>query len=237
MSKRNTETLFLRVDPEVARMVRRESEGRQVGISQLAEAALRHYLAETTGEEDRKNFLGSVEEALVKRLEGRVKEFLNRIGDLYAREAFDHAEALFLVKALVSMEARDEKVTERLLTHARKDATARLKQRVEVDVEGLAQARSQVERLSAELARMKQEVAAQTGRAERAEQQLAAMEEKVGTLNKQLRQQKHMQQYERDRDEWAGQQMENQGMLRRKTFQEWRVEYQWQHHQSAEVDA
>lgn len=85
MSKRNTETLYLRVEPEVAHLVRHECENRHLPLSQFAELAFRQSIADTTGEADRRNLLSGVEEALIKRLEERTTGLLNRVGDLYVQ--------------------------------------------------------------------------------------------------------------------------------------------------------
>ncbi len=231
MSKRNTETLYLRVDPEVARLVRRASDERQQPLSQLAEQAFRRFLAEATTEEDRKNLLTNVEEALVRRLESRLGDALNRVANLYAKEAFDHAEGLFLIKAVASMLAKDERVVERLLVNARRDATERLKRRAGPEAEAISTLRTREEQLVAELKQVKKEAETQRHRGEEALGQLADALERVQDLQQQLEQARRKHEYERTRDAWAAQQYESQGMLRRRSFSEWQAEYTRQHPQ------
>ncbi len=232
MAKRTTETLFLRVDPEVARLVRRASEERQLGISQLAEKALRQYLAESIAADDRKNLLSAVEEGMINRIDQRINDTLRRVGNLYAREAFDQAEALFLVKVLVSMQVRDERTLENFLGQARKDATERLKTRVGPEADALAKARDRVEVLLKERDEARASAQAEHQRAAKTEQELTAVKgrlteanERVRSLEQQVLEERRTATYERQRDEWAATQYEAQGMLRRKSFQEWRAEY------------
>jgi hypothetical protein len=225
MSKRYTETLFLRVDPEVARMVRRVCEEREVTLGQFAEGVFRQHLAETTTEEDRKNLLSNVEDALVTRLDRRLGDHLERVAGLYAREAFDHAEALSLVKVLLSMAAKDQGLVERYLVNARKDATDRLKSRTGPVAEFMAQARAGVDQLRAELGEARQATAQQRARADMAEKRAADLESKLAALHVRLQEESAFHKYERARDEWAAQQFEGQGMLRRRSFQDWRAEY------------
>jgi|GEM_PF-1658406 len=236
MAKRNTETLFLRVDPEVARLVRRACDEREVTLSQLGEVAFRKFLAATTTEEERKNLLSGVEEALVGRIDQRKGQVLERIAGLYAKEAFDHAEGLYLMKAIVSMTTRDEKLTERYFVNARKDATERLKNRTGPVAEALAQSRAQIDQLTKDVAEARRVADSQYERAERQAKELSQaaesarrQEHKNQELQEQLEQQRRLHEFDRARDEWAAQQVETQGMLRRKTFQEWRAEYLKQH--------
>lgn len=229
MSKRNTETLYLRVDPEVARLVRRASDERQQPLNQLAELAFRRFLAEATTEEDRKNFLTNVEEGMIRRLEGRLADTLNRVASLYAKEAFDHAEGLFLIKALASMSVKDERVLERLLINARKDATERLKRRAGPEAEVVSALRTREEQLVAELKRVKKEAETERHRGEEALRQLAEALEREKALQQEMEQERRVHEYERARDAWAAQQYEGQGMLRRRSFQEWQAEYSLQH--------
>ncbi|HLN62323.1 MAG TPA: hypothetical protein VK464_12290 [Symbiobacteriaceae bacterium] len=229
MSKRNTETLFLRVDPEVARMVRRACEQREVTLGQFAEMVFRQHLAETTTGEDRKNLLSNVEGELVARLDRRLGGHLERVAGLYAREAFDHAEALFLIKVLLSLELRDTGMVERYLGNARKDATERLKSRTGPVADFMAQARAAVDQLRAELGDARQATAQERARADMAEKRAADLESKMAALHVRLKEESALHKYERARDEWAAQQYETQGMLRRRSFQEWRAEYVRQH--------
>lgn len=229
MSKRNTETLYLRVDPEVARLVRRASDERQQPLNQLAELAFRRFLAEATTEEDRKNLLTNVEEALVRRLEGRLADTLNRVANLHAKEAFDHAEGLFLIKAIVSMLARDERTVERLLVNARGDATDRLKRRAGPEAEVISALRTREEQLTADLKRVKKEAETLRHRGEEALSLLTEAQEHEKALQREMEHQRRVHEYQRARDAWAAQQYENQGMLRRRSFADWQAEYSRQH--------
>lgn len=229
MSKRNTETLYLRVDPEVARLVRRASDERQQPLNQLAELAFRRFLAEATTEEDRKNLLTNVEEAMVRRLEGRLADTLNRVANLYAKEAFDHAEGFFLIKALVSMNVKDERILERLLVNAGKNATERLRHRAGPEAEVISSLRSREEQLAAELRRAKKEAETHRQRGEEALRQLAEALEREKDLLREMDHERRAHEYERARDAWALQQYEGQGMLRRRSLQEWQAEYSRQH--------
>jgi hypothetical protein len=229
MGKRNTETLFLRVDPKVARMVRRACEEGEITLGLFAETVFRQHLAESTTEEDRKNLLSNVEEALVVRLDRRLAGHLERVAGLYAREAFDHAEALFLVKVLLSLEVRDREMIQRYLENARKDATEKLRTRTGAVAELAAQARSGADQLTAALGEARQATAQQRARADMAEKRAADLEAKLTALQVRLQEESAVHKYERARDEWAAQQYESQGMLRRRSFQEWRAEYVRQH--------
>lgn len=235
MSKRNTETLYLRVDPEVHRMVQKASEQRQIPLGRLGELAFRQYLAETTPQDERKNLLSQVEEALVSRLEQRMSDVLRRVSDLYAREAFDHAEGLFLAKAILSIAARDERTVEKILANARTDATKRLKSRTGPIAEVVAEARGTAERLEKELKEAEQKAQHHFTRTVQIENDLKTvqqekkrLEEENSRLKNTMNEHQRVREYEVARDEWALQQFEGQGMFGRKTFKEWRQEYQKQ---------
>lgn len=102
-----------------------------------------------------------------------------------SREAFDHAEGLFLLKAVLSIVARDERVVERILGNARADATRGLKTRVGAS-----------EQLQ-----------------ERAQRDLQAVEQQKAKLQELLHEERRTLEYKRARNDWAIKQLVSQGML------------------------
>lgn len=126
---RTTETLFLRLDPALARTVRDQAKARDTTISALAEEALKAYINDTTGADHRTQLLQVTEEALLTRVEERFNRLLSNVRGLYAKEALDSAQTLELVKQVLALGLRDEKQLATLINGARQEAHKRISAR------------------------------------------------------------------------------------------------------------
>ncbi len=130
-SLRTTEGFFVRIDAEVARLARATAQERQMPLRELVERALREYISGTTEPERRAAALHAMEQALLGRLDRRLGQHLERVAGLYAREAFDVAQTLDLVKRILAYAVRgDKQVLGRYIAESRAEATRTLKQRV-----------------------------------------------------------------------------------------------------------
>jgi hypothetical protein len=126
-----TEGFFVRIDTEVARLARSTAEERQMPLRELVERALRQHIAEITEPEQRAAALHAMEDALLGRMDRRLGQHFERVAGLYAREAFDVAQTLDLVKRLLTYSARDREILQKHLSESRVEATRHLKQRAD----------------------------------------------------------------------------------------------------------
>lgn len=126
---RTTETLFLRLDPALARTVRDQAKARDRTISALAEEALKAYINDTTSADHRAKLLQATEEALLSRVEQRLNQLLINVRGLYAKEAMDTAQTLELVKQVLALGLRDERQLTSIINGSRQEAHRRISAR------------------------------------------------------------------------------------------------------------
>jgi len=125
-----TDPFFVRIDAETARLARATAEQRKMPLRELTERALRLYITEVTEPEKRAAAMHAMEEALLGRLDRRLGQHLERVSGLYAREAFDVAQTLDLVKRILTHALRDRELLKTYLEDSRAEATRILKQRI-----------------------------------------------------------------------------------------------------------
>lgn len=132
-----TEPFFVRIDSEVARLARATAEHQKVPLREVTERALKLFIAEVTDPERRANALHAMEEALLGRMDRRLGQHYERVAGLYAREAFDIAQTLDLVKQLLWYQTRGDKETYgKFLDQSRKEAYRVLNMRAELPLPG-----------------------------------------------------------------------------------------------------
>lgn len=131
-----TEGFFARIDAQVARLARATAEERKMPLRELVEKALRMYINELTEPERRAAALHAMEEALLGRLDRRLGQHLERVSGLYAREAFDLAQTLDLVKRILWHTVRDREMMTTYLNESRTEATKTLQQRAAIPAGG-----------------------------------------------------------------------------------------------------
>jgi chromosome segregation ATPase len=151
----NTEGFFVRIDAEVARLARSAAEERQMPLREVVERALRLFLAEITEPERRAAALHAMEEALLGRLDRRLGQHFERVAGLYAREAFDLAQALDLIKRVLAYEVKDRETFGKYLEESRAEATRVPKQRVVPTTVEAAEALETAKKAQAELNQLK----------------------------------------------------------------------------------
>lgn len=128
---RTTDTLFLRVDPALARTVRYLAQKEKVSISAWAELALTARVNDSTAGAHRSKLLQATEEALLSRIEARLANLLRNVQGLYAKEALDVAMILELLKGLIAMGLKDKRQVQESLQGARQEAHRRISKRSE----------------------------------------------------------------------------------------------------------
>lgn len=131
-----TEPYFVRIDSEVARLARATAENQKIPLREVTERALKAFIAEVTEPGRRAAALHAMEEALLGRMDRRLGQHYERVAGLYARQAFDTAQALDLVKRVLWYSVRDNHMMEKFLDESRKEANRILKQRAEVPLPG-----------------------------------------------------------------------------------------------------
>ena len=125
---RTTENLSLRLDPEVIRLARRTAAERRATLREFLEEALRRHVAAVTVPEERANLLSAVEEAFLRRLDERLRDVLERITVLSAKEAIDQAFTVQLLKRVLMAQIGDAKYKDSE-ERAREEAVARVQKR------------------------------------------------------------------------------------------------------------
>lgn len=224
---RTTETLFLRVDPALARTVRDHAQAQSITISALAEEALKTYINDRTDANQRTVLLQVTEQALLSRMEERLNRLLSNVRGLYAKEALDTAQALELVKQVLALGIRDQRQLTSILNAARQEAHKRVSARApwstpsppEVEARLTTQEREKAQ-LTAQIQKLKSYIEDLEGRLEafRAghEELRAAVDEAQDETRRARRERAELQNlYEK-----ALQLFEAQGMIKRKSFRE-----------------
>lgn len=188
-----TEPFFVRIDGEVARLVRATAEHQKVPLREVTERALKMFIAEVTEPERRAAALHGMEEALLGRMDRRLGQHYERVAGLYAREAYDVAQALELVKRVLWHSIRgDKELYGKHVDETRKEATRILKQRAEIPLPGSnaeeavkkAQEKAfklqeQIDHLNQTVKRLEQSNEAQVNRARTAEEEAADLEKSL----------------------------------------------------------
>jgi hypothetical protein len=185
-----TEPFFVRIDSEVARLARATAEHQQMPLREVTERALKAFIAEVTEPERRAAALHAMEDALLGRMDRRLGKHYERVADLYARQAFDTAQTLDLVKRVLWYSIRDNHIFEKYLDDSRKEATRVLKQRAEVPLPGSAaedavkkaqdaahKLKEEIDHLNKEIKKLEQTNDALVGRARKAEVRAADVEQ------------------------------------------------------------
>lgn len=234
---RNTENLSLRLDPEVIQLARRSAEETEQTLREFFEGAVRRHVAALTGPEERTNLLSSVEEALLHRIDQRLKDVVERIAALSAKEAIDQAHALQIIKRVLYMQTGDQAKARTAINTAWDEATERVRGR------GRPLAAEVAENLEAKLAEREKSVA----ELKEALQQTKAALQSAQAQNKDLKEQAQKleegsrtvhgraqsMEFELGRERWVSEQLERQGLnpIGRKTAAELRRLYTDQHSQ------
>lgn len=229
---RTTETLFLRLDPALVRTVRELAKSRKLAISALAEEALQVYVSDSTSADHRAKLLQATEEALLARVEARFGSLARNIQGLYAKEAIDAAMGVELLKQVLALGVREDRQLKSVIQNARQEAHRRVSSRsswtgpVPPEVEAkLDQVEQEKRKLHEEIYQLKARVGQLEGNCDayrRGQEELRselARERKEG--GHQLLQLSQAYQ----RLEWAVQRYEAQGMLKRKSIQEFLADY------------
>jgi chromosome segregation ATPase len=124
----------------------------------VAERALKLFIAEVTEPGRRAAALHAMEEALLGRMDRRLGQHYERVAGLYAREAFDVAQTLDLVKKVLWYSVRADKETYgKYVEDSRKEASRVLKVRAEIPLPG-SNAEEAVKKAQAEVARLQDQI-------------------------------------------------------------------------------
>lgn len=230
---RTTETLFLRLDPALARTIRDQAKARDTTISALAEEALKAFIHDTTSADHRAKLLQVTEEALLSRMEERLNRLLTNIRGLYAKEALDTAQTLELVKQVVALGLRDERQLANIINGARHEAHKRISARApwpapippEVEARMATQEREKAQ-LTAQVKQLQERVSSLAGQVETYQQGQQELRTALDQANTQIRRTEYERNQLRDRYEKAIQQFEAQGMIKRKSIREILAELQ-----------
>lgn len=187
-----TEPFFVRIDSEVARLARATAEDQQMPLREVTERALKAFIAEVTEPGRRAAALHAMEDALLGRMDRRLGQHYERVAGLYARQAFDTAQALDLVKRVLWHTVRDNRMFEQFLEESRKEANRILKQRAEVPLPGTEaeqavkkaedrafKLQEEIDHLKKEIKKLEQANDALVGRARKAEDRASDMDKEV----------------------------------------------------------
>lgn len=228
---RNTENLSLRLDPVVVRLARRTAEEYRQTLREFFEEAIRRHVAAVTTPEERVNLLSTVEESLLRRLDERIQDALERIAALSAKEAIDQAQTLQIVKRVLGMQINDNGKWKAAVNRAWEEAVERTRKRGRpFPPEAVEQLRDKIakwERWAAEQTEALKEnkAALEAARAEtdRLKQEIQRKEREALLLKGQ----QEAQDFALQRELWVSDQLEKQGMnpLGRKTAAELRWMY------------
>lgn len=232
---RNTENLSLRLDPEVVRLARRTAQERRQTLRELFEEAIRRHVAAVTTPEERVNLLSAVEEILLRRLDERLRDALERIVALQAKEAIDQAQTLQIVKRVLGMQVQDNAKWKAAVNRAWEEAVERTRKRGRPfppeAVEELEEKIAQWQRWAGEqeeaLKRTQAALEAATAENNRLKEQIQRGEREAFHL----RGQHEAQDFALQRELWVSEQLEKQGLnpLGRKTAAKLRRIYTERH--------
>jgi hypothetical protein len=127
----------VRIDAEVARLARATAEHQKIPLREVTERALKLFIAEVTDPGRRAAALHAMEDALLGRMDRRLGQHYERVAGLYAREAFDIAQMLDLMKRLLWHSIRgDKEMYTKYVDESRTEATRILRQRAEIPLPG-----------------------------------------------------------------------------------------------------
>jgi uncharacterized protein (DUF1778 family) len=232
---RTTENLSLRLDPEVVRLARRSAELTRQTLREFFEEAIRRYVASVTEPEESRNLLSTMEQALLNRVDQRLKDVVERIAALSAKEALDQAHALQIMKRVLLMQINDNGKTKAAINTAWNEAVERVRSR------GRPYPPEVVEGLQAKIAQWEQWATEQTDTLKQTKAALEAAQAEVSKLKKEIEQkerdaayflgQNEAQDFAVQREMWVSDQLEKQGMnpLGRKTAADLRRIYTERH--------
>lgn len=126
---RNTENLSLRLDPEVVRLARRSAEERRQSLREFFEEAVRRQVTAVTHPEERDNLLSTLELGLLNRIDQRLRDVLERVAALSAKEAIDQAHAVQMLKRVLMLQIDDKAKWKVAVDRAWDEATERVRKR------------------------------------------------------------------------------------------------------------
>lgn len=228
---RTTENLSLRLDPEVIRLARRAAQGCRQTLREFFEQALRRHVAAVTKPEEQANLISTVEEALLRQMDKRLNDVLERIAALSAKEALDQAHTLQILKRVLYLQVGDQKKTHIGIDQAWKEAVERVRSR------GRPSPPEAVRELDDRLAAAEKKVADQAAELKETRSEAERLREEGSRMRLKLREcegtvhplKGRIEDLERllEREEWVSRQLEAKGGLnfKRKTAAELREEY------------
>lgn len=242
---RTTQNLSLRLDPEVDRLARRTAESLKMTLREFYEAAVRYYVTACTTPEERTNLLSSVEAAFLNRLDGRIKDMLERVAALSAKEAMDQAHTLQMMKRVLFGQVKDRNEYKKIAESAWAEAVAKVQKRgrpvpPDVLVELQSKLDEREERLEAKDGEVRQawDEAKQALEAKRsANQEIITLKNALARVSRELQslegalqwQQRERKELELElrRERWVSERLEKQGMnpIGRKTAAELRAQF------------
>lgn len=232
---RTTENLSLRLDPEVVRLAGRTAEEFRQTLREFFEEAIRRHVAAVTTPEERVNLLSTVEEALLRRMDDRIRDALERIVALSAKEAIDQAQTLQIVKRVLGIQINDNGKRKAAVNRAWEEAVERTRKR------GRPFPLEAVEQLEDKIAQWERWAGEQTEALKEAEAALRVATVENNRLKREihdkerevlfLKGQQEGQDFALQRELWVSEQLEKQGMnpLGRKTAAELRRIYTEEH--------
>lgn len=229
---RTTETLFLRMDPVLVRAVKDLAKSKDMAISELAEDVLRSYVSDSIDANRRAKLLQATEQALLSRVEERFRRLAPNVQGLYAKEALDVALAVELLKQVAAMGLRDERQLASVIQNARQEAHRRVSSRStwsgpippEVKAE-LNKTKEEKAKLQEENQQLRHWLSQAQGRCEAYSKGQEELRSELGVARQSEGRVKAETVRTRDRYEWAIQQYEAQGMLKRKSLREFLADY------------
>lgn len=233
---RNTENLSLRLDPEVVRLARRTAEEFKQTLREFFEDAIRRHAAALTTPEEKQNLLMTLEQSLLRRIDERLHDAIERIAALSAKEATDQAQALQLMKRCLFFLVNDQKAWNMEVNRAWDEAVERVRKR------GRPLPPEVVDELMAKITQWERWATDQTEAVKKTKAALEAAQEENINLKRQIQELKQqVQNKERDvaflsgqhaaqdyalqREMWVSDQLEKQGMIGRKSAAEFRRIY------------